>query len=416
MTPAGSAKALPISPILVSPDGRHFVGPDGRAVFWLGDTQWDLFRSFRPEEALEILRHRQALGVNVILVMLLGVNTTFPCGGSNPLDKTPYRNLDGEGPWLDGDPSRPNEAYFRNIDTMIRLGDQTGQTFVVGVYHQWDKEVITPAKARPWAHWLGRRYRDVPNLIWCMYPKATAEYVPICRQIAAGLREGDGGTHMISIHPDPSVASSSFMHAEPWLDFNMIQTCTAYDKVVEAVSADYARVPVKPVVLAEGGYEGEQFGKVHAPLLIRQQAYWTALAGGYHVYGHNDAWSWPRKWAQWLDTPGVRQLRIFREIITSLEDWWELVPDQSLLGASAGSGMELSAAARSASPGWVIAYLSHPGTVTLGLDAIAGFAPTKVQWINPATGETLPAKPPKSPGPSFRAPTAWEDAVLIVKS
>jgi len=59
-----------------------------------------------------------------------------------------------------------------------------------------------------------------PNIIWTMYPRATDAYGPIVRQLAAGIQEGDRGKHLVSIHPDPSPASSSFMHAEPWLGFN----------------------------------------------------------------------------------------------------------------------------------------------------------------------------------------------------
>ena len=77
--------------------------------------------------------------------------------------------------------------------------------------------------------------------------------------------------------------------------------------------------------------------------------------------------------------------------------------------------MELNVAARSAAGGWIIAYLSHPATVTLRLDAISGFRPTKAQWANPADGERLPAEPPEGSSPMFRSPPAWEDAVLIVQ-
>ena len=87
--------------------------------------------------------------------MLTGVDT--PRFG---LDAPPsYRNLAGEVPWLDDDPLRPNERYFQPIDTLIRLGEQTGQTLVVGVYHQWNVDTITLAKACSWARWVAQRRR-----------------------------------------------------------------------------------------------------------------------------------------------------------------------------------------------------------------------------------------------------------------
>ena len=76
----------------------------------------------------------------------------------------------------------------------------------------------------PWARWLAGRYRDAPNIVWSMTPEAKPEFVPILRELAAGLREGDGGRHLITFKPDPAPYSSSFIHAEKWLDFDSMQT------------------------------------------------------------------------------------------------------------------------------------------------------------------------------------------------
>ena len=403
----------PISPIRIHPGGRYFVDRNGDPVFWLGDTQWELFRLFSPDEALDILRDREAKGFNVILIMLLGVNTTR----FGATDRAPYANLEDEAPWTDNDPLRPNAAYFRHVDRMIRLGEETGQTFVVGVYHQWQVEIVSVQKARSWARWVARRYRDVPNLIWSMYPKATDDYVPVCRELAAGLQEGDGGAHLISVHPDPAVASSSFMHDEDWLAFNMIQTCTRYEQIFEAVTSDYGRTPVKPVVMAEGGYEGLEFGKLQTPHEIRKQAYWTQLAGGYHVYGHNESWQKPRDTDQWLDAPGAQHLRVFRDVITGVDAWWSMVPDQSIFVSDPGSETRLNVAGRDAGGRWILAYLSEPGTVSLRLSTIAASCTVQACWIDPSNGSRRSAGVFSSGDtPSFTSPEGWADAVLYVEA
>jgi len=403
----------PISPIRVSANARHFVDRNGNPVFWLGDTQWELFRLFTADEALRILKDRQAKGFNVILIMLNGVDT----GRVDSNMQAPYVNLEGETPWIDEDPLRPNEKYFQHVDTMVRLGEQTGQTFVVGVYHQWHVNVITLEKARAWARWVAQRYRDVPNLIWSMYPKATTEFIPVCRELAAGLQEGDGGAHLISVHPDPSVTSSSFIHQEPWLAFNMIQTCIDYDQVHAMVTADYYHTPIKPVVMAEGGYEGEEFGRLQTAHHIRKQAYWTQLAGGYHVYGHNDCWKSPMTWEQWIGSPGSRHLQVFKRVITSRAEWWNLVPDQSLFAPGAGSGYSLNVAARSPGGNWLLAYLSEPSSVSVRLDAITAGSQARAYWINPTSGDrrsadTFPAKEAQA----FTSPRGWEDALLLIEA
>ena len=406
-----SATTDSISPIRVSPNGRYFVDPAGRPVFWLGDTQWELFRLFAPEGALRILRDRQAKGFNIILIMLLGVNTTR--FGRD--EQAPYTNLEGETPWADGDPLRPNERYFEHVDAMVRLGEQTGQTFVVGVYHQWQVDMITVEKARAWARWVAHRYRDAPNLIWSMYPKATADYIPVCRELAAGLQAGDGGAHLISVHPDPAVASSSFIHDEPWLAFNMIQTCTRYEQIPEAVAADYGRTPVKPAVMAEGGYEGLEFRRLQTAHHIRKQAYWSQLAGGHHIYGHNEHWTAPTAVAQWLDSPGSQHLRIFQEVMTAIDGWWDLAPDASILASGAGSGDRLNLAARSTEGRWVVVYLSEASTVSVRLDAITAGSRVRAWWIDPTCGDRQSAGSFDAQGAqSFTSPQGWEDALLYV--
>lgn len=64
---------------------------------------------------------------------------------------------------------------------------------MLGVYHQTQRGTIPLEKARAYARWIAERYRGAPHVIWTAYPKATDEYVPILRELAAGLREGDGG-------------------------------------------------------------------------------------------------------------------------------------------------------------------------------------------------------------------------------
>jgi hypothetical protein len=391
--------------IRVSSNGRYFVDDQGNPFFWLGDTLWELFRAFTPDDARAILEHRKNQGFTVIQVMLTGVGD-----GTKP-------NSAGQTPWVAHNPAHPNEAYFRNVDHVVDFAGKLGLVLIPGVYHQVQRSAITMENARGYARWLAERYRDVPHIVWTMYPEAKKEFIPAIREVVAGLHEGDGGAHMITMHPDPSPASSSFMHDEEWLAFNMIQPWQSYELQYPMVSVDYRRQPPKPVIMAEGGYEGVHYTKVHTPWLIRRQAYWAYLAGGFHTYGHASSHlAPPETWRSWIDSPGAIQMGLCRQILTGLREWWNLVPDQSLLAAGEGSGMTLNVAARCPTAGWALVYLSSNTTVSVRLERAGGGRPMVASWTDPTSGAVKEiGSVPGTGVESFSTPDGREDALLLFK-
>jgi len=389
-------------PIRVSVNGRYFVDRSGEPFFWLGDTLWDLFRDFSAPDADVVLKARKRQGFSAVQIMITGVGD-----GAKP-------NLSGQTPWIKDDPAAPNEAYFKNVDGVMEAGRLNGLVLVLGVFHQRQVARITPANARGYARWIARRYRDAPNVIWSMYPKAEQDYIPVLRELATGLREGDGGAHLITVHPDPSPASSSFIHDEPWLDFNSSQPWNRYEMVYGMVTADCARTPEKPAVMAEAGYEGV---RTLTPLIIRKQAYWSHLAGGHHSYGHDDNWRSPSSWRSWVDSPGAGHMGVYRKIVTSCREWWNWVPDQSIFAGGASDGPTLNAAARSTAGDWILAYLSSNTTVSIQMDKITAGDAVEASWFDPTTGTRTRIGGFTNRGvQSFSTPSGWEDAVLLLEA
>jgi hypothetical protein len=392
-------------PIGVSQTGRYFVDANGEPFYFLADTQWELFRRYSLSEAKLILENRKAKGFTVVMVMLTGVG-----------DGT-GANLDGHHPWLNDDPATPDPAYFTNVDAVVKLAQANDLQLLVGIYHQTYGGRMTVDNARSWAAWVTGRYRDYPNILWTLYPKATDRYKPIVSKLAEGIQEGDRGRHLVSMHPDPSPASSSFMHAEPWLGFNSIQVWNQIRSVYPMTLADYRRMPAKLVTMLEGVYEeGEEYGYPITPLLVRREAYYTCLAGGFHGYGHNDSWRVRTRWRAALDDPGAKQMTILKAIFTGLPDWWTLVPDQTVLSRGGNTnGDALNLSARSATGKWIIAYIAEQPDITVNLSKITAAGSASAKWINPATGSqeavgTYPAAGPQS----FRRPAEWQDGVLLV--
>ena len=62
----------PVHPVKVSKDGRYFVDQNGDPVFWLGTTQWQLFREYTLEDARSSSKTK-ASGFAFVQVMLMGV-------------------------------------------------------------------------------------------------------------------------------------------------------------------------------------------------------------------------------------------------------------------------------------------------------------------------------------------------------
>src|SRR5512138_2492568 len=98
--PAGE----PVFPLKLSENRRYFVDQNADPVFWLGTTQWQLFREYTLEEARLIIEKTKSHGFAFAQVMLLGVGD-----GTKP-------NVAGEKPFVNNDPSTPNEAYFKHVD------------------------------------------------------------------------------------------------------------------------------------------------------------------------------------------------------------------------------------------------------------------------------------------------------------
>jgi hypothetical protein len=405
--PAFASAAEPVYPAKVSENGRYFVDQKGNPVFWMGTTQWQIFRDNSPEEASTILERSKSHGFAYVQAMLLGVGD-----GTQP-------NVDGQKPWTSFDPLEPNEAYFRNVDSVVRIARETNVIISLTLYHQRWRKVITVKNARGWANWLANRYKDVPTIVWSMTPEAKPEFLPVLRELAAGLQEGDGGCHLVTFKPDPAPYSSSFAHQEKWLDFDCMQTWKSVNLIYPMVTNDYHLTPVKPVVMAEGAYEaGTEYGFDVSPLWVRRQAYYSYLAGAHFTYGHNDSWRVLPTWRRSLDAPGAQQMGILKNSFLGRKEWWYLVPDQSVLVAGGKTdGDVLNLAARHRDGLWVMAYLASKATFSINMAKVSGGKNAAAIWIDPRTGKTVRIGTfPNRGVREFSTPEGWEDALLVLES
>jgi hypothetical protein len=295
------AHAAPLPQLRVDDNGRFFVTSDGTPFLYLADTAWTLLACTR-EDVDTYLHDRVAKGFTVIQISVAGFNAiTSP-------------NAYGQTIFVDQDPNRPNEAYFKQLDYVVNEAESLG--LYVALVPLWANEyerpqhvdgfaddshsnVLTQSSASSYGKFLGTRYRAKP-VIWILGGDWFATgYEEIWRSMAAGLTEGDGGVHhLMTYHQKSPRSSAQWFHHEPWLDFNMLQTGhTVFNRNYDLVTEDWNRVPAKPVVDGEGGYEGIADSMVRGSKIdaadVRRIAYGAFFAGaaGY-AYGGHGVWEY----------------------------------------------------------------------------------------------------------------------------
>lgn len=415
-----------IFPQRISTTNRYLTDSQGRPFLWLGDTAWPLFTQYKLAEAKSYFENRAHRGFTVIL----GVIAWF--GGDRPDASGISPNEYDQYPWLDSDPNQPNPKFFSHVDTLLSIALEYGLT--LAILPTWgnfvtDSKILNADNAYKYGLFLGERYRNQPNLVWINGGDCLPyNFEDVFDALAQGLRQGDQGTHLITYHPCALHAASQFFDDRDWLDFSMIQTWNDWHKTYDSVVSDGLSSRTRPVILGEGAYEnGPEYARGPiTPIVVRRQAWWTFMAGGYFTYGQNQLWRANAGWTETFDTPGAIQMGILRRLLNPLP-WWERIPDQTLLEDGLGNGETLNAAVRGKDGRWAMIYLSSRCHIQVRLERLS-LPRVKATWINPATGNTSDAgnySAFKLPGYRqvrhsnfqwFQTPNFMEDALLLLES
>jgi len=414
----------------VSKNGRFIERDNGKPFLWIGDTAWELFHKLNREESTEYLTTRAKQGFTIIQAVVLAEN-----------DGLKIPNSYGEVPFLDLDPEKPNEAYFKHVDFVVDKANDLG--LVVGMLPTWGDKVFslypaagpivfTVENAEVYGEFLGKRYKN-KAIVWILGGDrdiANSEVLEIWRAMAKGLRRGDGGSHLITYHPRGGSSSSNFLHNETWLDFNMYQSGHGerFNKVYRFAETDYLKSPIKPFVDGEPAYEAisvkfweyldfKTVKKVPDTVLgkdgiiknpayfkdgfftdydVRIHAYWNFLSGasGY-TYGNNAVWQMFKKggnialpciadWRESLQHDGANQL-IHLKTIFEAHSISKLQPDQSIIYGINSTDEKHIRAAKSSVGDWVLVYLSKGQKVNVVMRKVDA-EQVAASWYNPRNG------------------------------
>lgn len=414
----------------VSDNARYLENEDGTPFFYLADTAWELFHRANRSEAEIYLRDRAAKGFTVIQAVVLA-----------EFDGIHTPNALGDLPLINADPTRPNPGYFSHVDFIVDMAASLGLT--VGMLPTWgDKwnlkwgvgpEIFTPENAAIYGEMLGKRYADKP-LIWILggdRPVESATHRAIIEAMAAGLRRGDGGSHLMTFHPPGGHSSSEYFHDAEWLDFNQWQSGHSRNGPNYAcIASDYAKQPVKPCMDGEPGYEDHPSGfDLDNGYLddydVRKAAYWAMLAGAFgHTYGCHPVWQlWQpgreavtlarRDWREALNLPGAGQMRRLRSLMES-RPFHLRTPDQTLLVSEQKTGSRHAQAARAEDGSYAMIYLAAPDPVEIDLDELTG-EKIIAWWYDPRTGVAQQiAEFSRAGRRTFTPPPGGPDWVLVL--
>lgn len=392
---------------MVSENGHYLQYKDGVPFFWLGDTGWDLFYKLKLEDIKTYLDNRAAKGFNVIQAVALAE----PDGIRNP-------NRYGILPLNDQDPAKPNDAYFKLIDSTIHMAAQ--RQMFIGLLPTWgdkvsrlwgkDPVIFDSANAYVYGKWIGSRYKDDPNIIWIVGGDRPAftdkmDWRPVWRAMIRGIREGTNGKALITYHPSGESSSAQFWHGEDALDLNMIQSGHRKRDLPtwQWINHDYDLIPPKPVLDGEPNYEDHPIdwnpkNGYFRDYDVRKQLYRSVFSGGCGVtYGHNSIFQFygpgdkkinyaDRYWKEALNRPGAFEAGYLKKLILSRPPL-KRVPDQSLIINGQGKDPEAHVTAfRDAKGRYAMIYLPVGKKIEINTSLLHA-KKIKAWWFNPKTGK-----------------------------
>ena len=380
VAPLGKASA--IYPLKVGASKRYLVDQTNTPVLLSVDAGWSLicggYANLKAADADNYLKTRAAYGFNVVIVNLI----------EHQFSSNPPANAYGVKPFTGKVFTTPNEAYFKYADSVVNMAAKYGITIMLFPVYSgyqlgsqgWGAEMQSASTSDmlSWGQYVGNRYKNFPNVIWCIGGDANPGSIQSKLQaVLTGIRNTDPN-HLITAHNAPESFGIT-----PWagqLDINDVYTYSSTLYSNDKTAYNYS--PTMPYFLMEADYENEHGASQQ---LLRAQAYWTILSGGCgEVFGNNPVWEFNTGWQAALTSAGSLSMENLALLFNS-RNWYNLVPDFNNTIITNGSGSSTTyATASSASDGSsIIAYLPSSRQITVNTNGLLD-ATVVAYWFNPS--------------------------------
>lgn len=245
--------------LFTSDNGHFFQLSDGSPFFWQADTAWTLMTRLNYTETELYLADRASKGFNIVEAI----------GPSS--DGLDGKNRQGELAFVDMDVHKPNEAYWKYVDSVVELAWKR-HGIRVALFPAWGNYVhdsenvagpLNTSNAGVLGEFIGKRYPYLPKILfgdinptWQNKTQVKAEYaaggvlsyyetidwLPVYDTLAEGIirgeesviRNGTGSAKykpLISLHNQnqwfsgaPLALASSEAGHRDWLTFDIAQS------------------------------------------------------------------------------------------------------------------------------------------------------------------------------------------------
>jgi len=377
------------------------VDQKGQPFLVVGDSPWSIIVQPDEQDREMYLEDRERRGFNSLIVNLL----------EHKFCTTPPKTRSGLAPFhTPGDFSTPNEAYFDFARQVVQKAGEHGMVVWLAPaylgYGGGDEGFFREIKAggkeklRAYGRFVGRRFKDLPNIVWMLggdyTPEAADQWV--VNELAEAIRAEDPA-HLMTAHHSPESSAVAAFGEQAWLTVNNFY---GYEKTLfRPMLAEYMRRPVRPFVLVETTYEGEHDA---TPDQVRRQAYWAMLSGACgQFFGNNPIWHFdgpglfPYKmsWQQALGAAGSNDMALLRKLFARLP-WQQLTPenDHAIVVEGFGSDVTTALTTYTADGKLSVTYIPSSGTGRRELTiALGRFArPVTARWYNPTNGQFIAAE------------------------
>lgn len=432
--------------IFISENHRYLVDEKGAPFFYLADTAWELFHRLNREECDLYIKDRAAKGFTVIQAVAVA-----------ELDGISTPNAYGFFPFVDENPELPDvkdgpdNDYWDHVDYIVEKANESG--LYIAMLPTWgrywkdgDNPPFNIENAYVYGRWLAERYREA-KVIWVLGGDRNPEneqHFEIIRNMARGLNDGDGHSHLVTYHTSGFNGSSRYFHKEEWLDFNMRQN--GHNHWAEAYKMTYddwnLEDPVKPVIDGEPIYEDHPVAfnadkRGHSVAAdCRRALYWDLFNGACgHTYGHHSIWQmWDPEnsknpvnnplmpWYDAISQPGSFQMQWGKKLILS-RPYLNRIPATDIVLESndiktawPGEGLYRFAATMDTDGTYLMVYAPVGREFSVVTSVIKG-KKLRAWWYDPRTGESESAGKFRNEGVHrFISPSPGEeiDWILVI--